>query len=203
MSHTATCDSDEHPHSQADAAGGDLRTAERAPSLLDPASSRIAARAARFSSFLALAEVRWAAVSLAAFLLALLTGAVGAPGALTWALFAACYVTGGWEPTLAGLQALREKSLDVDLLMIVAALGAAAIGQVMDGGLLIVIFATSGALEAVATKRTQDSVRSLLTLAPERATRLHPDGDEETVDTAALVPGHLLLVRPGERKSVV
>ena len=42
----------------------------------------------------------------------------------------------------------------------------------LDGGLLIVIFSTSGALEAVATKRTQDSVRSLLDLAPERATRL-------------------------------
>jgi heavy metal translocating P-type ATPase len=83
--------------------------------------------------------------------------------------------------------------------MIVAALGAAAIGQVLDGGLLIVIFATSGALEAVATKRTQDSVRSLLTLAPERATRLTADGIEETVEAAGLVPGDLVLVRPGER----
>ena len=43
--------------------------------------------------------------------------------------------------------------------MVVAAIGAAAIGQVLDGGLLIVIFATSGALEAVATQRTADSVR--------------------------------------------
>ena len=60
-------------------------------------------------------------------------------------------MTGGWEPALAGLRALRERTLDVDLLMIVAALAAAAIGQVFDGALLIVIFATSGALEAVAT----------------------------------------------------
>ena len=99
----------------------------------------------------------------------------------------------------AGLTALREKTLDVDLLMVVAAIGAAAIGQVLDGGLLIVIFATSGALEAVATKRTQDSVRSLLELAPERATRLLTGGDEELVDTATLTPGDLVLVRPGER----
>ncbi|MBW8767666.1 MAG: heavy metal translocating P-type ATPase, partial [Geodermatophilales bacterium] len=148
---------------------------------------------------LGLPEVRWAALSLAAFLLALLTGTLGAPSSVQWALFTACYVAGGWEPTLAGLQALREKSLDVDLLMIVAALGAAAIGQVLDGGLLIVIFATSGALEAVATKRTQDSVRSLLTVAPELATRLQTDGTEEVVETATLVPGDLVLVRPGER----
>ena len=52
---------------------------------------------------------------------------------------------GGWEPGLAGLKALRDRSLDVDLLMVVAAIGAAAIGQVFDGALLIVIFATSGA----------------------------------------------------------
>ncbi|HEX5348863.1 MAG TPA: hypothetical protein VFW64_17425 [Pseudonocardiaceae bacterium] len=63
-------------------------------------------------------------------------------------LFLACYVTGGWEPGWAGLQALRNKTLDVDLLMVAAAVGAAAIGRVLDGGLLIVIFAVSGALEA-------------------------------------------------------
>ena len=56
-------------------------------------------------------------------------------------------------------QALRNKALDVDLLMIVAAIGAVAIGQIFDGALLIVIFATSGALDALATNRTADSVR--------------------------------------------
>ncbi|MFJ6776977.1 heavy metal translocating P-type ATPase [Kitasatospora sp. NPDC091257] len=107
--------------------------------------------------------------------------------------------TGGWEPAWAGLQALREKTLDVDLLMIVAALGAAAVGQVMDGALLIVIFATSGALEALATARTADSVRGLLDLAPATATRLLPDGGEETVPTEELAVGDTVLVRPGER----
>jgi len=55
------------------------------------------------------------------------------------------------------------------LLMIVAALVAAAIGQVFDGEVMIVIFATSGALEAFVTRRTADSVRALLDLAPEQA----------------------------------
>ncbi len=64
---------------------------------------------------------------------------------------------------MGGLEALKGKTLDVDLLMVVAALGAAAIGQVLDGALLIVIFATSGALEAVATARTADSVRGCST----------------------------------------
>jgi heavy metal translocating P-type ATPase len=86
--------------------------------------------------------------------------------------------------------------------MIVAALAAASIGQVFDGALLIVIFATSGALEAVVTQRTADSVSALLTLAPERAVRLGtgPGGErEEAVDTRDLRVGDTVLVRPGER----
>ncbi|MDZ5447091.1 heavy metal translocating P-type ATPase [Micromonospora sp. 4G57] len=97
------------------------------------------------------------------------------------------------------MRALREWTLDVDLLMIVAALGAAGIGQVFDGALLIVIFATSGALEAFATARTADSVRALLDLAPERTTRVRDDGTEDTIDTAELAVGDLIRVRPGER----
>jgi heavy metal translocating P-type ATPase len=147
----------------------------------------------------ALAEARWAGVATIAFLIALPLQLTDAPAWLWGPLYALAYVTGGWEPGWAGLQALREKTLDVDLLMIVAALGAAAIGQVMDGALLIVIFATSGALEALATARTQDAVRGLLDLAPTTATRLTDDANEETVATAQLAVGDTILVRPGER----
>ncbi|MFD4482457.1 heavy metal translocating P-type ATPase [Streptomyces sp. NPDC058471] len=153
----------------------------------------------RRTRVLALAEARWAAAATAAFLIALPLQLTGAPSWLWGALYAVAYVAGGWEPALAGLRALREKTLDVDLLMIVAALGAAAIGQVMDGALLIVIFATSGALEALATARTADSVRGLLDLAPATATRLTVAGGEETVGTAELKVGDVILVRPGER----
>jgi cation-transporting P-type ATPase J len=147
----------------------------------------------------ALAEARWAAAATAAFLIALPLQLTGQPAWVWGPLYAVAYVTGGWEPAWAGLTALREKTLDVDLLMIVAALGAAAIGQVMDGALLIVIFATSGALEALATARTQDSVRGLLDLAPAIATRLSDDGGEQNVPTSELRVGDTVLVRPGER----
>ncbi|WP_344453014.1 heavy metal translocating P-type ATPase, partial [Actinomadura kijaniata] len=146
-----------------------------------------------------LAEVRWAAAALALFLLALPPYLLDAP-AWTWAPpFALAYAAGGWEPGWSGLKALRDRTLDVDLLMVLAALGAAAIGQVLDGALLIVIFAASGALEAVATARTADSVRGLLDLAPATATRLSGDGAEETVPTERLRVGDTVLVRPGER----
>ena len=164
-----------------------------------PPAARDVSVPRRRTRLLAQPEARWAAAATVLFLLAL---ALQLAGASAWAwgpLYALGYATGGWEPGLAGLRALRERTLDVDLLMIVAALGAAAIGQVMDGGLLIVIFATSGALEALATARTQDSVRALLDLAPATATRLTADGGEETVATGELGVGDLVLVRPGER----
>ncbi|AJE87355.1 putative cation-transporting P-type ATPase [Streptomyces albus] len=144
-------------------------------------------------------EVRWALAALALFLLALPCRLLDGPAWLWAPLFAGTYLTGGWVPGWEGLKALRGRRLDVDLLMVVAALGAAAIGQLLDGALLIVIFAASGALEALATARTADSVRGLLDLAPATATRLRPDGTEERVDTARLAVGDTVLVRPGER----
>ncbi|WP_437012395.1 heavy metal translocating P-type ATPase [Streptomyces sp. enrichment culture] len=162
------------------------------------AAPATAAPPRRRTRVLALPEARWALVSLVAFLLALPLDLGSAPAWTYGPLYAVAYAAGGWEPALEGLRALREKTLDVDLLMIVAALGAAAIGQVLDGALLIVIFATSGALEALATARTADSVRGLLDLAPTTATRVR-DGAEENVPTADLAVGDLVLVRPGER----
>ena len=156
-------------------------------------------RARRVASFLTLPEVRWATAATGLFAVGGVLQLAGAPSATWWAAYLLCYAAGGWEPGLAGLQALRKKTLDVDLLMVVAAIVAAGIGQVFDGALLIVIFATSGALEAVATKRTADSVGALLELAPEQATRLGPGDLEDIVATAELVVGDTVLVRPGER----
>ncbi|MEU5638557.1 heavy metal translocating P-type ATPase [Streptomyces milbemycinicus] len=164
-----------------------------------PGATRDAVAPKRRTRIFALPEARWAAAALVLFLVALPLYLLETPGWAWGPLFALVYVTGGWEPGWAGLQALKEKTLDVDLLMVVAALGAAAIGQVLDGALLIVIFATSGALEAIATARTADSVRGLLDLAPATATRLADDGGEETVPTERLRVGDTILVRPGER----
>ncbi|MFF7011090.1 heavy metal translocating P-type ATPase [Streptomyces fimicarius] len=147
----------------------------------------------------ALSEARWAVTALTLFLLALPIQLAGASAWVWGPLYGVVYVAGGWEPAREGLRALREKTLDVDLLMIVAAIGAASIGQVMDGALLIVIFATSGALEALATARTQDAVRGLLDLAPATATLVLDDGSETTVATRDLVVGNTILIRPGER----
>ncbi|MGA9489447.1 MAG: heavy metal translocating P-type ATPase [Mycobacterium sp.] len=166
-----------------------------------PSHPRLAPAVApvRHTKLFALAEMRWATIALILFLAGLAAQLAGGPHWLWWTLYWGCYAAGGWEPGLAGLQALRDKTLDVDLLMVAAAIGAAAIGQITDGALLIVIFATSGALEALATARTEDSVRGLLDLAPETVARVRADGSEETVNIADLAVGDLVLVRPGER----
>jgi len=164
-----------------------------------PAAVPSPAPAARRAGLRSLPEVRWAALAAVLFAAGLAARFTHAPAAAAWAFFLACYAAGGWGPGLAGLHALRRKILDVDLLMVLAAVGAAAVGQVLDGGLLIVIFATSGALEAVATHRTAQAVRGLLDLAPERATRLDEAGGEQAVDAASLRIGDVILVRPGER----
>nr|WP_246017513.1 heavy metal translocating P-type ATPase [Micromonospora pisi] len=147
----------------------------------------------------ALAEARWAAAAVGLFAAGGVLQLAGGPPWSWWTLYLACYAAGGWEPGLAGLRALRHKTLDVDLLMVIAAIGAASIGQVFDGALLIVIFATSGALEAFATQRTADSVRSLLDLAPPRVTRVDAFGGEEAIDVADLAVADVILIRPGER----
>jgi len=153
------------------------------------------------SGLWSVASVRWATLALGLFLAGLAAQLLDAPSGLWWTLYLACYVTGGWSPAWEGMQALRSRALDVDLLMVVAAIGAASIGQIFDGALLIVIFATSGALEDAATKRTEDSVQGLLDLAPDRATRVDADGTEQSVNARDLRVGEVVIVRPGERVS--
>ncbi|MFI6549468.1 heavy metal translocating P-type ATPase [Streptomyces prunicolor] len=169
------------------------------PSVHEDIRTRGGAAPRRRTRALALPEMRWAAAATVLFLLALPLQLTGSPAWAWVPLYALAYLTGGWEPGWQGLKALKEKTLDVDLLMIVAALGAASIGQVMDGALLIVIFATSGALEALATARTADSVRGLLDLAPATAVKLTGDDGEEPVAVEELAVGDTILVRPGER----
>jgi cobalt/nickel-transporting P-type ATPase D len=165
------------------------------------AGTESTSRRSRLAAAWSVPSLRWAGAALLAFGLGALAQSAGAPASLTWALYLTCYAAGGWAPALEGLQALRDRRLDVDLLMIVAAIGAAAIGQIFDGALLIVIFASSGALEDLATKRTAESVDGLLNLAPQNAIRVDEAGLETRVAAADLRIGDRVVVRPGERIS--
>uniref|UniRef100_UPI00286B8708 heavy metal translocating P-type ATPase n=1 Tax=Chamaesiphon sp. OTE_8_metabat_110 TaxID=2964696 RepID=UPI00286B8708 len=120
-------------------------------------------------------------------------------------ILTAAYAIGGYESTREGLTTLwREKELDVDLLMIVAALGAAILGLwrkeyyfIVDGAMLILIFAISGVLEGYAMSRTERSIQGLMSLTSDTARKL-VDGQEQMVAVAELEIGDRVLVKPGE-----
>jgi Cd2+/Zn2+-exporting ATPase len=120
-------------------------------------------------------------------------------------LLAIAYLVGGYESTQAGLTTLwEEKELDVDLLMIVAALGAAILGLwdsnyylIIDGAVLILIFAISGALEQIAMAKTDRNIRSLMAMTPDTARLITGDREKE-VPIKQLRIGDTVLVKPGE-----
>lgn len=114
-------------------------------------------------------------------------------------LFVLAYVVGGYRKAWEGLETLiKEKDLDVDLLMVVAAVGAASIGYWLDGAVLIFIFCLSGALEEYSMEKTNQDIAAILKYRPEEAMLLK-GGTEEKVEAAQLRRDDIVLVRPGER----
>lgn len=113
--------------------------------------------------------------------------------------YVAAYVIGGYRKAGEGLLTLwQEHELDVDLLMVVAALGAASIGYWQDGAILILIFSLSGALEGYTMERTQREIQAIMKLRPETALVLCGESATD-VQVEALQPGDRVLVKPGER----
>jgi len=113
-------------------------------------------------------------------------------------LFIAAYLAGGWEAAVEALKALRRAKVEVDLLMVTAAGGAAFLGHWAEGAVLLFLFSLGNTLETFAFGRTRRSIRALMKLRPEEANRLD-GGEETTVPIELLTPGDLVRVRPGER----
>lgn len=131
-------------------------------------------------------------------LAALLLERLGAAPMVSAGLFALAYVTGGWFGVQASLEALREKTLNVDLLMILAALGAAVIGSPAEGAALLFLFSLSNTLQAYAMDRSRKAIEKLLDLRPKVAT-VRRGSRLVTVPVEKLIPGDIIVVRPGER----
>ena len=113
------------------------------------------------------------------------------------------YVAGGHGPARNAVTDIFRGEFNVDLLMIVAALGAAAIGDWGEGLVLLFLFSLSGTLEAFAMYRTTRSIESLIQLRPREALLIrdgNPDG--QLVPVESLQVGDIVRVRPGERFSV-
>ncbi|KKB40363.1 heavy metal translocating P-type ATPase [Bacillus thermotolerans] len=109
------------------------------------------------------------------------------------------FVIGGFAKAKEGIEeTIAEKKLNVELLMILAAIGSAIIGYWAEGAILIFIFALSGALETYTMNKSQKEISSLMDIQPEEAW-LVSDGDERRVHVSSLSIGDVILVKPGER----
>jgi Cd2+/Zn2+-exporting ATPase len=113
--------------------------------------------------------------------------------------FILAFVIGGFAKAKEGIEeTIENKELNVEMLMIFAAIGSAIIGYWTEGAILIFIFAVSGALETYTMNRSHKEISSLMELQPEEALRIS-DGMEELVPVSQLNVGDLILVKPGER----
>jgi Cd2+/Zn2+-exporting ATPase len=136
--------------------------------------------------------------ALAAFALSF----TGAPALLVNGLYAAAMVVGGLGFARAGLLALRSGRADMNLLMTIAVIGAAAIGDWGEGATVVLLFAFGGTLQAYTLEKTRSSIRSLMDLTPTTAmVRREQDGEtrEFRVPVDEVVAGETVLVGPGER----
>jgi Cd2+/Zn2+-exporting ATPase len=111
-------------------------------------------------------------------------------------LYAVAYASGGFYSIQEAWETLKQRQFDVNFLMIVAAVGAAIIGQPREGAILMLLFSLSGTLETYAMGRTHASIRALLDLTPKEAEVLR-DGVFVRVPVDGLRVGEVVLVRPG------
>jgi Zn2+/Cd2+-exporting ATPase len=137
-------------------------------------------------------------LSVLALVAAVVASLAGAPRAVAEPLYLLSMVAGGWPIAIAALTALRRRTLDMNVLMALAAIGAVGIGDYAEGAWVLVLFAVGTTLEALALDRSRRSVEALMELAPEEAQVLL-GGVERTVAVAAIAPGAVLRVRPGQR----
>ncbi|MEH7237878.1 heavy metal translocating P-type ATPase [Bacillus sp. JJ1562] len=114
-------------------------------------------------------------------------------------MYLLAFVIGGYAKAKEGItDTIAEKELNVEMLMIFAAIGSAIIGYWNEGAILIFIFALSGALETYTMNKSHKEISSLMGLQPEEATLIQ-NGIERVVHVSSLQIGDTILVKPGER----
>lgn len=115
------------------------------------------------------------------------------------ALAVASILLGGLPTLRKGLIALRTFTLNINFLMTVAVIGAAAIGSWPEAAMVIFLFAVAELIESYSLERARNAVRALMTLTPETAAVKQPDGSWSEMDAAKVATGATVRVKPGER----
>ncbi|MGE6608738.1 heavy metal translocating P-type ATPase [Halomonas sp. NPDC076908] len=116
-------------------------------------------------------------------------------------LMIAAAAVAGYRIAISAYQALRIKTISIDLLVVVAAVGALFIHNYWESAAVTFLFAFGGALERATLNKTRQALSDLVDAAPETATILR-DGEPQTVEIWELVPGDIVLIRNGEQVPV-
>jgi Cd2+/Zn2+-exporting ATPase len=140
------------------------------------------------------------AAALAAALLAAgcLVDLAGAASGWVPPLFLAAVLAGSVFPARRAWAAVRRRTLDINVLMVIAVTGAVIIGEWEEAATVVFLFAVAQWLESQSLERARAAIRSLLDLAPLEA-RITQDGTERLVPIDRVTPGQVMLIRPGER----
>jgi Cd2+/Zn2+-exporting ATPase len=148
-----------------------------------------------------LRDLPWEVILTAATFVLMFTGLAlehwaNAP-TLTTIIYVAAYITGGIFGVRGGLESLKELTIDVDLLMVLAAIGAAIVGAPFEGVLLLFLFSLSNVLQDFAMGRTRNAIRALMQLRPARASVLRA-GEEVILPVESCRVGDIFVCRPGD-----
>ena len=143
-------------------------------------------------------EVVFVGLTLLGMAVGLVTGWLEGPQLLMWAGYGVAYVFGGWYGLKGAVETLRHRAVDIDLLMIVAALGALSIGAPFEGAMLLFLFSLSNTLQHYAIGRSRRAIKSLVEMRPDEAQVLRDD-EEVTVPIDEVAVGDVFVVRPGDR----
>ena len=117
----------------------------------------------------------------------------------TIAFYIAIFFLGFYASKNAIIETIRERSPNVDLLMILAAIGAVIINYESEGALLLLIFAGAEVLENYATSKSTKAISELMSHLPSTASRIGADGEIKEVPTEELIQGDIVLVAKGEQ----
>ncbi|WP_254050708.1 cation-translocating P-type ATPase [Dietzia sp. WMMA184] len=130
-----------------------------------------------------------------------LVGRLTSADAVADGLMIIAALVAGYRIAVSAVQALRIRMISIDLLVVVAAVGAMFIDNYWESAAVTFLFALGKALEKATLNRTRRALSDLVDSAPETATILR-DGEPETVEVWELEPGDLVLVRNGEQVPV-
>lgn len=137
------------------------------------------------------------AITLLAIITSFTLEAAGASLALIMTANVISYAAGGYYGLQAGLASLRDREINVDLLMVLAAVGAALVDQWHEGAILLFLFSLSGVLETYAMGRSRRAINSLLALRPDVA-KVRRNDEIVSVDIDHLHIGDVVVLEPGE-----